>query len=156
MTPTAALQSPVFLFYLTVAAGLLVVAGAILAVLRFGLHKNVEHAWKAYLGWLIMAPLGLGAIFLGREATIVFFTALAVFGFKEFARATGLYQDWFMTGGVYLGIIAVGIASLVPDPNLHVPGWYGFFMALPVYVISGLLLIPILRNRTQGQLQGIA
>jgi len=27
--------------------------------------------------------------------------------FKEFARATGLYRDWWMTGAVYLGIAAV-------------------------------------------------
>ena len=81
-----------------------------------------------------MIPLGLGAIFLGREATIVFFTIVAIFGFKEFARATGLYHDWWMTGAVYLGIIAVGVISLVPRSVPDVPGWYGLFMALPVYV----------------------
>jgi phosphatidate cytidylyltransferase len=37
-----------------------------------------------------------------------------------------------------------------------VPGWYGLFMALPVYAIAVILLIPIVRNRVQGQLQAIA
>ncbi len=156
MSPTAALESPVFLFYLSVAGGLLLVAGAVIATLRWGLGKNVDHAWQAYRGWLIMVPLGFAALFLGRAATIVFFTTIAIFGFKEFARATGLYGDWFMTGGVYLGIIAVGVTALVPDPNRAVPGWYGMFMAVPVFVIAGLLMIPILRNRTQGQLQALA
>ena len=119
MSPSAAFTSPVFQFYLAIAAGLLIGAGALLAVLRWGLGKDVEHAWKAYRGWLIMVPLLLGVIFLGRETTIVFFTIVAIFGFKEFARATGLYRDWFMTGAVHLGIIAAGVLSLVAEghPN---------------------------------------
>lgn len=156
MSPRAALESPVFLFYLGLTAGLFVVACAAIAGLRWGLGRNVEHAWRAYRGWLLMAPLVLGALFLGRAASIVFFTVLAIFAAKEFARATGLYRDWFMTGGVYLGIIAGGVTSLVADPNLRVHGWYGLFMALPVYAIAGILLIPIVRNRSQGQLQALA
>ncbi len=36
------------------------------------------------------------------------------------------------------------------------PGWYGLFAILPAYVIAAILLIPILRNRSEGQLQAIA
>jgi phosphatidate cytidylyltransferase len=156
MSPHAALGSPVFLFYLAVAVGLLLVAGAILFILRRPLGPAAEHAWRSYLGWLILIPLGMGALFLGRGATITFFTIIAVFGFKEFARATGLYADWWMTGSVYLGIIATGLASLVPDPYEDRPGWYGLFMAMPVYAVAGILLVPIVRNRTKGQLQAVA
>jgi len=156
MSPSAALDSPVFLFYSAVAAGLLLVAGIAIVVLRGRFGSPLDHAWRAYLGWLILVPLGLGAIFLGRGTTIFFFTVIAIFGFKEFARATGLYADWYMTGSVYLGIIAVGVTTLVADPFLDRPGWYGLFIVLPVYVIAAVLTIPIVRNRTQGQLQGIA
>jgi phosphatidate cytidylyltransferase len=156
MSPRAALASPVFLFYLAVAVGLLIVAGVVLLILRHRLGAAADHAWRSYLGWLILIPLGLGAIFLGREATIVFFTIIAVFGFKEFARATGLYADWWMTGCVYVGIIATGLASLVFDPFEDRPGWYGLFMAMPVYAVAGILLVPIVRNRTKGQLQAVA
>jgi predicted CDP-diglyceride synthetase/phosphatidate cytidylyltransferase len=90
MSPSTALTNSIFGFYLALAAGLLIAAGAVLALLRWGLRKDMERAWKAYLGWLIMVPIGLGVIFLGRAATIVFFTGVAIFGFKEFARATGL------------------------------------------------------------------
>src|SRR5438046_1222428 len=104
MSPNLALQSPVFLFYLALAASLLVFAGFVLAVLKWGLGKNVDHAWTAYRGWLFMAPLLLLVFFLGREAGIVFLTLVAIFGFQEFARATGLYHDWIIMGPVYLGI----------------------------------------------------
>ena len=48
MSPILARQSPVFLFYLALAAALLIVGGVILAVLKWGLRANVGHAWKAY------------------------------------------------------------------------------------------------------------
>jgi len=156
MTPSAAVHSPVFQFYAAVALGILAVAGTALSILRFGLKKNVEHAWKSFCGWLVMVPVLLGVIFLGRVPTIVFFTAIGIFGFKEFARATGLYSDWYMTGAVYLAMIATGCMMLPTDPKQDVPGWYGMFMAWPVFAIAGILLIPILRNRVQGQLQLIA
>ena len=103
-----------------------------------------------------MIPFAAFGIFLGRVPTIVFFTLLAILAFKEFAQATGLYRDWWMTGVAYLGIIAVGFACAVTDPWQHVPGWYGLFVALPVFVIASIFLVPILRDRTAGQLQSIA
>jgi phosphatidate cytidylyltransferase len=103
-----------------------------------------------------MALLALGCIFAGRVAVIVGTTVAAAVGFKEFARATGLYRDWWMTGAVYAELVALCIVSLVPHPRGGPPGWYGLFMTLPVYSIAVLLLIPILRNRTQGQLQAMS
>lgn len=156
MSPSAALQSDVFRLYLVVAGGVLGCAGAALALLTWGLEKNVQSVWRTYRGWLIMAPLVLGCVFAGRAATIVGCTLLAILGLKEFARATGLYQDWWMTGGAYLGIVAVGTAAVVADPFSGYPGWFGLFMALPVYGIALLLMLPILRNRTRGQLQAVS
>ena len=153
---TGALQNPIFRGYLFVLVGLLVFAGIVLAIFKYAFKRNVRHAWNAYRGWLIIIPLVFTALFFGRVTTIVFFTALAVFGFTEFARATGLYRDWWMTGVVVLGIIAVGVFSILDDPETHVHGWYGMLMALPVYVVSAILMIPILRDRAKGQLQPIA
>ena len=111
----------------------------------------------AYRGWLIMIPLVIGAILLGRIATIVFFGLVAIVGFTEFARATGLYRDWLITGSVYLGIAGVtAVTHHLAAGRDRCIGWYGMFMALPVYVVAGILLMPILRDRTKGQLQLIA
>jgi len=156
MTPSAAIESDVFLTYLAILASLLVAAGMVLAVLRWGFGKDVSHAWQSYRGWLMMIPLLLGCMFLGRAVTIVFLTTVTVFAFKEYARATGLYDDWWMTGVAYLGIIGVGLVSLLPDPRLNVPGWYGMFSVMPAYTIAAILMVPIVRNRTKGQLQMLA
>jgi phosphatidate cytidylyltransferase len=130
-----AINSPVFLRYLLIVGGLLLFAGVVLGSLRLA-GRNVASPLRTYRGWLIMIPIVLGTLFLGREATILGVTLLAAVGFKEFARATGLYEDWWMTGIVYLAIFALGAVSLVPDPRLGSPGWYGFFMASPVQKVA--------------------
>lgn len=156
MSPTAAIESDVFRAYLAIAAALLLLGGAALAVLGLVLRKNVAHAWASYRGWLVMIPVVILVVFLGRPATIVFFTALAAWAFMEFARATRLDKDRAFTSVVYASIAAAGIVSLINDPFQHVPGWYGLFIVLPVYAICAILAVPIIRNRTQGQLQAIA
>jgi phosphatidate cytidylyltransferase len=151
-----ALQSPVFLFYAALAIGLLGVAGAVLAVLKWGWRNKVGHAWKAYCGWLMLVPLLLLCFFLGRVSVIVFLTVVALLAFKEFARATELRHDRVICGATYLGITTAGLVCLMTDPTAGTPGWYGLFMALPVFVTAAILAIPVLRNRGQGQLRLLA
>ena len=150
-----ALSSEIFLSYVAIIGSLMVLAGGLLGILTL-LGKNVTGIWKTYKGWLIMAPIVLGCIFLGRTAVIGGVTLLAIFGFREFAKATGLYDDWWLTGRVYLSIVVLGVASYMPDPRQGFSGWYGLFMALPAFVISVIVLVPIMRNRAKGQLQQVA
>lgn len=145
----------VFLTYAAVVSALLALAGLILGSLRLA-GRDVSSPLRTYRAWLVMIPIVLGTLLLGREATIIGVTLLAAFGFREFARATGLYEDWWMTGIVYLAIVALGVVSLVTDPRLGRPGWYGMFMALPAFVIASILLVPVVRNRSQGALQKVA
>jgi phosphatidate cytidylyltransferase len=156
VSPTLALESSVFLFYLALAASLLVLAGFVLMVLKWGLRKDVGRAGTAYRGWLFMVPLLLLVYFLGREADIVFLTLVAILGFREFARATGLDHDRMMTAAVYLGISATGVACLMTDPASGRLGWYGGFMTLPVFVTAAIVAIPVVRNRARDQLRRIA
>lgn len=156
MSPGAALQSPVFLTYVAIVAGVLALAGAVLGAMRLVTGHVPGHAWGAYRGWLVMLPPVLVCLFLGREATIGLLAFVAIFGFREFARATGLAEDRGMTAVVYLGIVAVAAFTLLEDWRQHVPGVYGIFIVLPVYVVAAILLLPILRNRAEGQLRTMA
>ncbi len=155
MSPQAALHDPVFRAYLVIIPVSLACGGAILAFLQWGLRKDLGSIWSTYRSWLIMAVAGFVFVFGGRVSTIAGVALLAAFAFKEFARVSGLYRDWWMTGAVYAGIAAVGIASLVSHPHglESGTGWYGLFMAVPVYAVGLILVIPILRNRARGELQ---
>ncbi len=155
MSINAAIHSQIFLTYLAIIGGILLLGGLLLAILgAFG--KDVSSIRQTYRSWLVIIPIVMGTIFLGRVATIIGVSALAIFGFKEFARATGLYDDWWLTGTVYLALAVLGLVSIVSDPRTGAPGWYGLFIVLPVYVVATILLVPILRNRAKGQLRAVA
>ncbi|MFI4956501.1 MAG: phosphatidate cytidylyltransferase [Gammaproteobacteria bacterium] len=136
--------------YLCVIATLMGMVGLSLA-LMFAYPKTREGArtvWKSFWPWFIMAPLVIGVIALPREAFIVFLFLLSICAVKEFSRATGLYQDWFFMSAIYLGIGGI-YASVFFN-------WYGLFVAMPVYMLAVIFMIPIFRNEYQSMLQKIA
>ncbi len=151
-----AFSSEVFRTYVLVIIGILVSAGVTLVLIGGLLGKNVSSIWRTYRSWLVMVPLVLGFIAAGRSAVIIGVGILALSGFREFARATGLYRDWYITGSVFGAIVAVTAVTMASDPKTGYPGWYGLFMALPVYLVGILLVIPVVRNRASGQLQSVA
>jgi len=154
ISPQTALHDPVFRAYLLIVPVSLALCGAILSFLHWGLRKELGSIWKTYRSWLVMASIGLLVVFAGRVPVIVGVTLLSIFGFKEFARCSGLDRDWWMTGAVYAGIVTVGVTSWIPHPRGG--GCYGFFMIVPVLAIALILLIPILRNRARGELRKMA
>jgi len=156
MSPALALQNGIFLAYVAIVAGLLALAGAALALLTWGRGRDVGPIWLAYRGWLWMAPLAFGLVFLGRVPTVLGVGLVSLLGLKEFARATGLYRDWWHTGVVYLGILGITFLALWPDSPEGHPGLFGLFRVWPVYAIALILMIPILRNQVEGQLQRIS
>ena len=158
MSPQIALHDPVLRNYFWIVLISLAIAGAVLAFLRFVSKKNTTSMLKTYYSWILIAALGFVVVFLGRIPTIIGITLLAICAFKEFARASGLYRDSFMTGAVHAGIITVGIASLISRPGGDETGTrrYGLFVALPAFAIALILLVPILRNRARGELQRIS
>jgi phosphatidate cytidylyltransferase len=158
MSPQIALHDPVFRAYFWIVLIFLAIAGAVLGFLRFVLKKETASMFKTYWSWILIAGIGFIVVFLGRVPTIVVVTLVAIYAFKEFARASGLYRDRWMTCAVYVGIVTVGIASVISDPrgDEPSPGWYGFLVAVPALAIALILLIPIVRNRARGELQRIS
>jgi phosphatidate cytidylyltransferase len=154
MTPAIALRDPVFRTYLVIVPAALLIGGAILASVHYGMKRELGSIWATYRSWIVMAGLGLLFVFLGRLAVIAGVCALSIAAFRELARASGISRDFWLTIAVYFGIIAVAVASLVSHPSGDEPGtgWYGLFAALPVFVIALTLIVPILRNRAAGEL----
>src|SRR5258708_12239478 len=157
MSPHIALHDSVFRDSFWIVLITFAIAGAVLGFLRFVLKKETASMFKTYCSWILIAGIGFIVVFLGRIPTIVGITLLAIYAFKEFAHASGLYRDSWMTGAVYAGIVTVGIASVISDPHGEEQGggWYGFFFALPAFAIALILLIPILRNRALAYLPRI-
>src|SRR5947209_5655037 len=126
MSPTTALQSPIFKGYLIIVPSALLIGGAILAFVQYGMHKELGSIWATYRSWIVIAAIGLAVVFLGRAAVIGGVFVVSVAAFRELSRKSDLSSDRWLTGAVYLGIIAVAVASLVSSPHHQEPGagWY--------------------------------
>lgn len=146
MSPSAALADPVFRAYIGTVAGVLIGAGAGLALLQFVFHTELGNVWKTYRSWLWMASLAAFFIFAGRIPFIVGVSVLALFAFREFARISGLNHDRWMSAAVSAGIVGIGIATLIARGF----GWsqVGAFLLIA--------MVPVLRNRKASVVSRVA
>jgi phosphatidate cytidylyltransferase len=148
MSPFIAWHHHIFRLYVLIAFGILLFAGIVLFMLQKTTKIAVGPIWKTYRGWLVMVPILTIVIFLGRVPIIAGVTALSLLGFREFARASGLCRDRWLTRASYLAIASVGIFCLVTK--------FALFMVLPIFGVIYLLMVPVLRDHSKGQLQHVA
>src|SRR5207237_3154302 len=118
-----ALYSPFFWGYTVTVAVLLTASwGALFWYQRRG--QPLDEYRRVFWSWLLFAGLVTSAVLLGQEIFSLVVAFVALFACKEFARATGLYDDWIFTGLVYLAILAVNFVAVWPG--------YDVFMATPI------------------------
>src|SRR5262245_12885254 len=123
MSPAIALSNSTLMTYVAMVSALIVAIGVLLVFLTYGCGRRLGSVWRTYCSWLVMVPIVLVVLVAGRVATILSVAVAASFAFREFARATGLNRDRWITGAVYIGIAAVGARALVEDPWRHLHGW---------------------------------
>ena len=133
------------------AASLLVLTPIIITCLRAAGKVDDRlrgELYRRYLSWLVLAPLIVAPILLGRLWTVGAVVLLSLLCYREYARTTGLFRHRLMSFVVVLGILAVGFA--VAD---H---WYGLFVALPSLTISVLVVTALFADRPDGYIQRVA
>ncbi len=147
---------PLQLLSLIIAA-ILAAGGIALLGLQFLGHRNVKAIWRIWGSWMVLAPLMIGAFFLGAIAVIVFFTALVLIAIYEFARATALGRDGVMVGAVFAVVIVTAGVCAWPAVDGGKRGMcISLFNAMPVLAGVLIVAVPVLRNRASGQLQTVA
>jgi phosphatidate cytidylyltransferase len=151
LDPALARFLPVLAAVLALAGGGVLVAWLALRGRKPDLAREIA---LRYATWVGMAALTVGALALGRVAWIALVALLALLAFREYARAVGLWRDRAFLGVVYVFILLIHVTVWWPYPNASGgPGWYGLFMAMPIYGILFILAVPIVRGRHEGMLQ---
>lgn len=110
--------------------------------------KTKQELIRRTVAWWVMAPLLLGPILAGAAWTILGVIVLSLFCYREFARATGLFRERFVSAFVAFGILALAFAVL--------DHWYGLFMALIPLVVVSLGGLGVLLDRPDGYIQRTA
>lgn len=141
-----ALTDPL-VFYTLATIVILVAASILFAVI------HLPGGFVPIRTWLVILPIALGTIALGQLAGsqlpwAVLVAVVSVFGFREFARITGLAREPLF--------VAVVSAAIVLESVFAMANRYDVFMALPTWAILVLAFVPIVLNRTERMLQHLA
>ena len=109
-------------------------------------HRQVLiRRWRS---WLVMTPLILVPILMGAAWTIIGVCLVSLFSYREYARATGLFREKWISLTIVLGIALVAFASF--------DNWYRFYVALTPLTVSVILAVALLGDRPQGYIQRTA
>jgi phosphatidate cytidylyltransferase len=150
-----ALATPYFWAYALSAAVLLAAAGAALFWLQRRGQRR-DDLWRLFSSWVLLVGTVVLGVLLGHEGFVFVVVLVSLFACHDFARATGLYEDWLFTGLVYLSILAVnGVALWATRGRADAYG-YDAFMATPIYGVAALCVLPLVRNRSEGMLPRVA
>ncbi len=120
------------------------------ALSRTGLigEKLRHELWLRYRSWLILIPLLGLPVLLGAAWTMVAVMLLSLFCYREYARATGLFREKFISLLVVLGILALSFATF--------DHWYELFMALVPLTTGAIAALAVLADRPKGYIQRVA
>lgn len=110
--------------------------------------KLREDLWTRWRSWLILAPLMIGPILIGRLAAIIGVGILGVLCYREFARATGLFRSRAVSAVVALGILLITFASA--------DHWDGLFHALVSLTTSLIVIVALAGDQPKGYIQRVA
>lgn len=146
---SGAFAHPVVRLVSVVAAGAVLMGLLLPTILKSRLKPELARDIRVRsLTWIGLVVILLGAIALGRAATIGLVCLLSLLCYREFARATGLFRETLVSAVVVLGILAVGFANLD-----HWPGLIGGLIAIVPMVIC---VTSILRDTPKGYIQRCA
>ena len=104
--------------------------------------------WTRYKSWLVLAPLMVVPLIIGRIPAILGLGLLAAMCYREFARATGLFRERLVSALVALGIVLVTFA--IAD------NWLGFFEALMSLVVCAVVVFSLFSDQPKGYIQRVA
>ncbi|MCS6815234.1 MAG: phosphatidate cytidylyltransferase, partial [Cyanobacteria bacterium] len=110
--------------------------------------KPLDVAKKPYLTWAVLLPLVFIPLWIHPWAWIAAITLLSIYGFKEFAKGTGLYAHWPYIVVVYTLMIGMALAAVAKN--------YGLFMALPIWGVALVTALPVMTNTADEAIQRVA
>ena len=110
--------------------------------------KTRADLFARWRGWLMLAPLMLVPVILGAIWVFAATFALALFCYREFARATGLFRSRFVSAAVVVGMTLTYFAAA--------DHYYNFFVALWPLSVGLIALAGLAADRPQGYLQRVA
>lgn len=109
------------------------------------MRTELMARWRS---WVVLVPLLLVPTLLGAAWVIAGIGALSLLCYREYARATGLFRERFLSLIIVLGIILLTLASL--------DHWYRLFVAITPMTIAIIAAASLLPDQPIGYIQRTA
>jgi phosphatidate cytidylyltransferase len=137
---------------LVIGVGALLIATPIIvfALSRAGVigERLRGELWLRYWSWLVLVPMLGVPVLLGAAWTMAAVALLSLFCYREYACATGLFREKFISLLVVLGILALAFATI--------DHWYDLFSALVPLTAAVITALAVLADRPKGYIQRVA
>jgi phosphatidate cytidylyltransferase len=146
-----AFDHPVALWCSGLALAALIIAPLItLIVDRSGRLSARRRAdiWANYRTWWVLAPAMIAPLLLCPASAMGLMLVISLLCYREYARATGLFRDQWLS--------ALGAAAIVALYLAVVDNWYALFVALQPMTVVVLAAAAVLPDRPQGYLQRVS
>lgn len=144
------LDDPAIRLLLAIVGGLLLLAGLVIGGLVASGKLKPEmrsELIKRTAAWAVMAPIVILPVLLGKLPTVLLVTILSLLCYREFARATGLFRDKFMSVLVVIGVLLFNFAAL--------DHWYGLWQAAAPMALVVIAAAAIFSDRPKGYIQRV-
>jgi phosphatidate cytidylyltransferase len=148
---SGALEHPVTKFtigFIIAAVVLSPVLTLVLTVMRKISPENRRNVWTRYYTWLFLIPVIMGPILLCPASAMSMVCIVSLLCYREYARATGLFRNRFLSALVGIGIFLVFLTTI--------DHWYRLFLALGPLAISTFAAGSVLADEPKGYLQRVS
>lgn len=109
--------------------------------------KFLKAMWVNYFVWFVIIPPIIFPLLYSRLFFVGVFHILSLLCFREFSRITGLWHDKRYTVICYVAI------CIIYWPVYLGKSAYGAFQAFPIFAITAVLLIPVMRDEYMHMVQ---
>ncbi len=118
-----------------------------ITVTRRGDKKFLKSMWVNYFSWFFIIPPIIFPLLYSRLFFVVVFHVISLLCLREFSRITGLWHDKKYTIVCYVAL------CIIYWPVYLGKSAYGAFQAFPIFAITAVLLIPVMRDEYMHMVQ---
>lgn len=109
--------------------------------------KFLKYMWVNYFSWFLIIPPIIFPLLYSRLFFVAVFHVISLLCFREFSRITGLWHDKKYT------IVCYAALCIIYWPVYLGKSAYGAFQAFPIFAITAVLLIPVMRDEYMHMVQ---
>lgn len=110
--------------------------------------RRRASVWSNYRTWWLLAPVMTVALLLCPLSAMLFMLAVSLLCYREYARATGLFRDQWLSGLTFVAIIVLYF--------FVIDNWWNMFVAVQPMAIVVLAAAAVFPDKPQGYLQRVS